>query len=213
MICALRLYRAGVFSAATRYFKKAQELDAIGFQNYPVEGTPEELSLLHAQQDVFAKLKAGMEEAEEARSYRNLESAIAIADKLLLIAPNDPALLSSIGCFYIEKFMQDVNFQNLSPSHLKLLVEAEGDIAGALESYRHALFKLLVEAEDRINHALELDRYLPTAHNNLGLVYALTRRPNDAAKCYTRALELQANYPEAQKNLSDLMEVLGDEIV
>jgi predicted O-linked N-acetylglucosamine transferase (SPINDLY family) len=64
-------------------------------------------------------------------------------------------------------------------------------------------------AADYIARAIAIDASVPLYHNNLGEIYRLLGRPEEAVVCCRRALQMRPDYVEAHYNLGVALQYLG----
>lgn len=110
------------------------------------------------------------------------------------------------------------------------MLEADGNIPGAIEQYRKALNEepqnvtvlshlgtvlnragQFAEAESVLTRVVELEPRRAAAHNNLGFCRLLQGRHVDAETCFRRALELRPDFGRARMNLATVMVQSGRE--
>jgi Flp pilus assembly protein TadD len=112
--------------------------------------------------------------------------------------------LFGIGCGSSSREPAVTVSGNAKPLSPTALASRENDNA-----YRLIYEGKLDAAEAALRRALDLDDRFGPAHNNLGLVYAHTDRPYDAAVEYETAARLMPRAAEPHNNLGLVLEEAG----
>ncbi|MFQ5792287.1 MAG: asparaginase, partial [Acidobacteriota bacterium] len=116
---------------------------------------------------------------------KQLDRAAEHLEKAVELAPDRADIQYNLGVIYSMAMTEDLAVEELWESYAD----------------EEELYHL---AEQAFLRALELDPELAQAYNNLGTLYSLWGRTEDAVKCWRKSLELDPDHPDIREAIAEV---------